>query len=169
MRFRISCRARPDRADGRSRLRMACRQRAQRVNRVVVAEEQDGLASARSRACDAKVDLQTVSEIVAAMELSASAERFEFLREERGYAVDGWLVVAGRFDFHELARGFDNLALALFEVVQAIKPCATRCRHCYFLSGHTSLSLLFRLRLECDAVQYNLQAAWDERYSHEHD
>ena len=126
-------------------------ERAQRINRVVVPEQQHWLAVGLA----GEVNLQTVAEIVAAMELRASAERFELGREECGDAVDRWLVVAGGFDLDEFANRFDYLGLMFREIAQAIGPRGLR--FCWLFPGHNSLCWI-ATRRECNAVQYNLQA-----------
>ena len=109
-----------------------------------------------------EVDLQTVAEVGAAMELSASAQRFELTREERGDAVDCGLVVAGRFDFDEFANRVDDLVLMLREIAQAIGPLRAEAEpllisllSCWH---NSSRGLVLAVRRECNAVQYNLQA-----------
>ena len=74
-----------------------------------MAEQQNRLAIGRFARGRGEVDLQTVAEVVAAMEMGASAQGFELGREEGGNAVDCWLVVAGGFDFDEIANGVDDL------------------------------------------------------------
>jgi len=92
----------------------------------------------------AELDLQTVAEVVAAMELSSSSKGFKLGREERGDAVDRLPVVAGGFDLDELANRLDHLVLMLREMAQAIGPRglrSNRCCFCCFLARHNSLSL----------------------------
>jgi len=74
-----------------------------------------------------EVDLQTVAEFVAAVELGSSTECCKFGGEERGYAVDRLLIVAGGLDFDELANVFDYLVLMFREITQSIGPCGLRC------------------------------------------
>src|SRR5271166_288336 len=115
-------------------------QSAQRIDRVIVAQQQDWFALGRRKAIAVEVDLQTVAEIGTAMEASSSAEGFELLRQNGGNSVDRWLVVAGRFDFYQRPDGLDNLVLTLFEVAQPVRPYAGRDngRSCSFLTRHDS-------------------------------
>ncbi len=67
------------------------------------------------------------------MELSPPAERFKFGSEETGNAVDGFLVVAGGFDFDQCAHRVNYPVLTLREVAQSILACAPlhRCCPCF--------------------------------------
>ena len=84
-----------------------------------MAEQQNWLASRSG----GEIDLQTVAEVGAAMELRASAQSLEPGRDVGGNAADGRLVVAGRFDFDEIANRVDDLVLMFREISQAIGPC----------------------------------------------
>ena len=103
-------------------------------------EQQDRLAIGLAL----EVDLQTVAEVVAAMELRSSSQAFKLGREECGYAVDRLLVVTGGFDFDELANRLDHPVLMFREMAQAIGPGGLRGNPCCFgcfLVRHNSLSL----------------------------
>ena len=69
-----------------------------------MAQKQDGLAAALG----GEIHLQVVAKILSAMKLGVASQSFEAPRQKRAQAVDGLLVVAGRFDFHQLANGFGD-------------------------------------------------------------
>src|SRR5581483_5489670 len=87
------------------------------IDGVEMAEQQHGLASATSW----KVNLEMVAEILRLMKFGVAAEFLEATGKQRAQAVHGALVVAGRLDLDELARGFKNGFAALFEVAQAVQ------------------------------------------------
>jgi hypothetical protein len=58
-----------------------------------------------------EIDLQTISEFKAAMQLNSSAERFKPTGEKRRDPVDGLLIVAGRLDLDEFTNGSDQTVL----------------------------------------------------------
>ena len=74
-------------------------QSAQGIDRIVVSEQQNWPAIGCFTRRRVEVDLQTVAEVLTAMETGPSAQSFELGSEEGGYAVDRRLVVARRFDF----------------------------------------------------------------------
>ena len=82
-------------------------ERAEWVDGVEVAEEQDGLHFFAA----GEIDLQVVAESVGGMHSGASAEGFESFGEEPGHAVRGGFVVAGGFDLDEFADGADERVL----------------------------------------------------------
>jgi len=51
--------------------------------------------------------------------IDLAAELRKFLRDGLGEAVGGGFVVAGRFDFDQLADGRDDRVAALFEIFKA--------------------------------------------------
>ena len=93
-------------------------QRAQRIDGVEVAEQENGLGLV----APGEIDLQAVGVVFGAMDTSASAYGFEAAGEEGAHAVGGGLVVAGRFDLDEFADGLDDLLLAGFKVAEAFGP-----------------------------------------------
>ena len=97
-------------------------QRAQGINRVVVADQKNGPTIDAPLSGCGEVDLQTVAKVEAAMEVSASAQGFELWGEEGGDAVDCGLVVARGFDFDELANRVDYLVSMFRETAEAIGP-----------------------------------------------
>jgi hypothetical protein len=128
-----------------------------------VAEQKDRLGGTRALLAG-KIDLQGVSEILAAMKADSSAEWFKLLDDKGGDAVYGGLVITGGFDLNQFANGFDDPAPVLFEVAQAFFAG-------YFLNGrfptpvfgHNFLSRYKRCQAcEGRAVQYNLQAVCNE-------
>ena len=91
---------------------------AERIDGVEVAEQQNGLELFAA----GEIDLEAVGVVVGVVDAGVSADGFEASGEEGAHAVGGGLVVAGRFDFDELADGLDDLFLARFEVAQALGP-----------------------------------------------
>jgi len=59
--------------------------------------------------------LQVVAKILSAMKLGVTSQRFEAPRQELAQTVDGLLVVAGRFDFDQLANGFGDGVFSVSE------------------------------------------------------
>jgi len=127
-------------------------QRPQRINRVVVTEQQNGLAIRRRLARSGKIYLQTVAEVIAAMKTNAPPKGFKPGREECCHAIDCWFVIAWRFDLYELANRFDHAPLMFKEIAEAISPPGPRgsCSVLFcFFTGHDFLSLQgFRLLRE---------------------
>ena len=116
---------------------------AQWIDRVEVAEQEDGLQLFAA----GKIDLHAVGVVFGVVHASVSTDGFETSREECAHAVGSGLVVAGGFDFDELANGLDDLFLARFEVAQALGPdgigveCfrSTWLGACSFLARHDAL------------------------------
>src|SRR5581483_10107227 len=90
-------------------------QGAERVDGIQMTEQHDGLG----RTFAGKINLQMIAKFCGLMKLRMSAETFEATGQERTQAIDGLLVIAGRFDFDQLANGLDHLLAALFEKLQA--------------------------------------------------
>src|ERR1700687_13758 len=87
-------------------------ERAQRIDGVVMAEQQHRLRSGLA----GKIHLQVIAKVFRWMNASFTAELGEFLRDGLRDAVHGGFVVAGRFDFNQLTDGRDDLVAALVEV-----------------------------------------------------
>jgi hypothetical protein len=117
------------------------RQRAEWIDRVVVPQDQNGLARGVGR----EVDLQTIAELAGAMELRLPTKRFKFRREKLPDAVDRRFIVAGGLDFHEFANRLNHQLPTLFEVAQAGVPIDLRrsagCGGYIFLRWHKYLSM----------------------------
>jgi hypothetical protein len=60
-----------------------------------------------------------IAEVLRAMEANFASELRESARYELGHAISSGFVVAGRFDFNQLAYARDDLVPALFEVRKA--------------------------------------------------
>src|SRR5205823_438651 len=69
------------------------------------------------------------------MKHGVAAEAFKASGEQGSEAVGGWLVVGGRFDFDQLAHGFDHGLTAFFEVAQTSLQIwrSSHCRLCFQL------------------------------------
>ena len=89
-------------------------ERAQRVDRVVVTEQQDRLTRLAG-----EVRLQVIAEVFCLVNPDLAAELGKFLGNRLGDAVDSGLVVAGRFDFDQLADGRYDFVAALVEIGKA--------------------------------------------------
>jgi hypothetical protein len=81
-----------------------------------VPEQQNWLAVQRT----AEVNLQTIAEVIARMQLNSSAKRFKPAREELRNAIDCLLVVARGFNLDQFANGSNHAISMLFEVAQAV-------------------------------------------------
>jgi hypothetical protein len=66
-----------------------------------------------------KVHLQVMAKFGGFVEFSVAAEGFKLRRQERAQAIHGRLIVAGRFNLHQLPEGGDDFVLPLFEIPQA--------------------------------------------------
>jgi hypothetical protein len=91
--------------------------RSQGIDRIEVAEMEDGLDVCRA----GEIDLKVVAEFFPAMEMGTSAQQREPLSEMGTHAVGGGFVVAGRFDFNEFANGLEEFVLAGFEVLETVE------------------------------------------------
>jgi hypothetical protein len=76
-----------------------------------MAEQQDRLGGLAG-----EIHLQVISEVFRTVEANFAAELRKFVGYELGHAVGGGFVVAGRFDFDQLAHARDDLVAAVFEV-----------------------------------------------------
>src|SRR5271154_1514230 len=77
-------------------------------------QEQHGLGGLA-----AEVYLQMVAEVLRVVEANLSSQFGEFAGYELGNVVGGGFVVAGRFDFYQLADGRDDGAATVGEIGQA--------------------------------------------------
>ncbi len=86
-------------------------ERAQRIDGVVVAEQQH-----RLRGFAGEVHLQVIAKVFRGMDVHFTAEPGKFMRDGVRNFVHRGFVVAGRFDFDQFADGRDNLVAALAEI-----------------------------------------------------
>ncbi len=91
---------------------------AKRIYGVEVAEKQNRLELFAA----GKVDLNAVRIVVGLVDAGVAAHGLEASGEEGAHAIGSRLVVAGGFDFYELADRLDDLFLARFKVAQALGP-----------------------------------------------
>ena len=113
-------------------------ERPQRIDGVVMAEQQHrlgvGIAS--------EIDLQVIAKVFRLVDPQLTAELGESVRDGLRSAVRGGFVVAGRFDFDQLADSRDDLVAALAKIGQTTLRFGAGLRGCF--SGnrfHDRLSL----------------------------
>jgi hypothetical protein len=94
------------------------RERAHRIDGIEVAQQKHRLDPFAAR----KINLQIVGELFGAMNACASAKGLEAPGEQGAHTIAGQFVVAGGFNLDELADGFDEGLLPIFEVLQPFVP-----------------------------------------------
>ncbi len=118
-----------------------------------------------------EIDLKTVSEDFSGVETRAASNGFEGPRQKSAHAVDGFLVVAGRFDFDKRADRLNQCILPRFEIFQPLIPHAVALRGplaCFpfhrheaafrpfvAIPGHKPYSIIF--------TRLGTNDLWDER------
>ena len=98
-------------------------ERAERIDGVEVAEEENGLGFFAA----GEIDLQVVAVVFGVDAGARATEGFEGAGEKGAHAIGGGLMVAGRFDLDELADGFEERVLARFEVAEAVEESGSGC------------------------------------------
>ena len=91
---------------------------SQGVDRVEVAEEENGLAMVAA----GEIDLDVVGVVFGAMDTGASTESFEAGGEQGAHTVGGEFVVTGGFELNEFADRLDECVVAGGEVLEAVVP-----------------------------------------------
>lgn len=84
------------------------------IDGVVMAEEENGFAAGLAF----EVDLEVIAEVGDAVEFGMSGECFEASGKHGGDLVARRLVVAGRFQFDQLANGIDDGIAAGLEILE---------------------------------------------------
>lgn len=93
-------------------------QSAQRINRIEMAKQENGLVSRVA----GEIDLHVVGVFVGAVNPGTSAEGFESGGEQCAHAVAGEFAVAGRLDLDKFADRLDERVVARLEILQALAP-----------------------------------------------
>ena len=89
-------------------------ERAQWIDRIVVSKQQHRLSCGGTR----KIYLQVIAKTFCLVNANFPAEPRKFIGDGLGHAIDGGFVVAGRFDFSQIADSRNNLVAAVAEITQ---------------------------------------------------
>jgi len=76
-----------------------------------MAQQQNGLGRVAT-----EIDLQVAAKLLLPVETDLSAKLRKLLRDSFGHAIDGGFVVAGRFDFNQIADGRNHRFSAFAEI-----------------------------------------------------